>query len=121
AEADRSPGFVWRLQTPDGDATSIHAFDDPMILVNMSVWESAEALKEFVYRSGHIGPLRDRLKWFEKPARDSMAMWCIAAGRIPTVEEAKERLEHRRAHGDTEFAFSFQNVFAPPVAVGSGF
>jgi len=76
------------------------------------VWESVDALKAFVYRSGHIGPLRDRLKWFEKPTRDSMAMWWIPAGHIPTVEEAKERLEHRRAHGDTEFAFSFTNVFA---------
>src|ERR1043166_8374647 len=114
AEADRSPGFVWRLSTPEGDATSIKAFDDPMILVNMSVWASVEALKAFVYRSGHISPLRDRLKWFEKPDRESMAMWWIPAGHIPTVEEAKARLEYRREHGDTEFAFSFASVFAPP-------
>ncbi len=57
----------------------------------MSVWESVEALKEFVYKSAHIGPLRDRLKWFEKPVEAYMAMWWIPAGHIPNVEEAKER------------------------------
>ena len=99
ALADRSPGFVWRLQTEAGDATSILPYDDPRININMSVWESVEALKEFVYKSAHIGPLRDRLKWFEKPVEAYMAMWWIPAGHIPTVEEAKQRLQFRRTCG----------------------
>jgi hypothetical protein len=115
AEADRSPGFVWRLETPDGDATSIRAFEDPMILVNMSVWESVEALKDFVYRSGHIVPLRERAQWFERPQQAHLAMWWIPAGHIPTVEEARERLEHLRTHGPSAFAFTFTASFAPPA------
>jgi hypothetical protein len=116
ALADRSPGFVWRLQTASGDATAIQPYDDPRININMSVWESVESLKEFVYRSGHIVPLRDRLKWFEKPAEAHMAMWWIPAGHIPSVEEAKERLQFRRAQGDTAVAFSFANPFPAPEA-----
>ncbi|HEV8148334.1 MAG TPA: DUF3291 domain-containing protein [Bryobacteraceae bacterium] len=114
AEADASLGFVWRLQTPDGDATSVQAFDDPMVLVNMSVWESPETLKAFAYQSGHRGPLRDRSKWFELPKQPHLALWWIPAGHTPTVQEGIERLEYRRAHGDTEHAFSFAKLFPEP-------
>lgn len=120
AEAERSMGYVWRLQTEDGDATSLHAFDDPMILVNMSVWESVETLRTFTYQTGHRGPLRDRSKWFELPKSPHMALWWVPPGHRPSVQEGIERLEHRRAHGDTERAFSFTNVFpAPEIAVKS--
>jgi hypothetical protein len=112
--ADQSPGFVWRLQTAEGDATSVHAFDDPMMLMNMSVWESVEALRAFVYQTGHRGPLRDRSKWFELPKEPHLALWWVPAGHIPTVEEGVARLQYRRAHGDTERAFSFTNIFPAP-------
>lgn len=114
ALADQSPGFVWRLQTAEGDATSVQAYEDPRILVNLSVWESLEALQEFVYRSGHVGPLRDRLKWFEKPTQAHLATWWIPAGHIPSVAEARDRLEFRRASGDTAAAFSFASPFPRP-------
>lgn len=114
ALADRSPGFVWRLQTASGNATDIQPYDDPWININMSVWESVETLREFVYKSGHIVPLRDRLKWFEKPTQAHMAMWWIPAGHIPSVEEAKDRLQFRRAHGDTAVAFSFAQPYPAP-------
>jgi Domain of unknown function (DUF3291) len=65
AIADDSPGFVWRLQTAEGDATAIRAFEDDRILFNMSVWDSIEALHGYVYQSGHVGPLRNRREWFE--------------------------------------------------------
>src|ERR1700726_970439 len=116
ARADASPGFVWRLRTESADATAILPYEDPRININMSVWESVEALKEFVYKSGHIVPLRDRLKWFEKPTEAHMAMWWIPAGHIPTVEEAKERLQFRRTRGDSPIAFSFSNSFPAPEA-----
>jgi len=113
ALADNSPGFIWRLQTPAGDATAIQPYDDPRININLSVWESVEALKQFVYQSRHIGPLRDRLKWFEKPVEAHMAMWWVPAGHIPSVEEAKERLQFRRTWGDTAVAFSFTAPYPP--------
>jgi hypothetical protein len=66
ALADRSPGFVWRLQAESGDATSIKVYDDDMIIVNLTVWKDLEALREYVYKSAHHGVLRDRKRWFEK-------------------------------------------------------
>src|SRR5437660_12896823 len=100
ALAERSPGFVWRLQTEEGNSTSVLAFDHPFDLLNMSVWESVESLKQYLYQSAHIGPRRDRLKWFEKPTKPHIAMWWIPAGHIPTVAEAVERLQFRRAMAD---------------------
>lgn len=75
ALADGSPGFVWRLRTEEGIATSIHAFDDPLLLFNMSVWESIEALHEFTYRSGHAGVMRQRAKWFERHDGPYQVLW----------------------------------------------
>ena len=115
ALADSSPGFVWRLQTESGDATSIRIYDDDMIAVNMSVWESVESLREFAYKSAHAGVMRDRKKWFEKFDGPYFALWWIPAGHIPTTQEAKERLEYLQEHGDSPYAFSFKNVFPMPV------
>ena len=115
ALADASPGFVWRLQSESGNATDILPYDDPRININMSVWESVDALKEFVYKSAHIGPLRDRLKWFEKPVEAYMAMWWIPAGHIPTVNEGRERLEQYQRHGPTPYAFWFSKQFPAPL------
>jgi hypothetical protein len=111
ALADGSPGFVWRFQTPEGDAA---AAQDPRMLLNISVWESVEALRQFTYNSDHSGPLRERAKWFEKPAGAHLAMWWIPAGHIPTEQEAFERLEFRRVQRDTAVAFSFAAPYPAP-------
>jgi hypothetical protein len=114
ALADRSPGFVWRLQTDGGDATSIRAYADPLVIVNMSVWESLEALHHYVYKSPHVGPLRDRRQWFEPETEAVLVLWWVPRGHVPSVEEAMERLEHLRAHGPTLDAFTFREPFPPP-------
>jgi len=114
ALADSTPGFVWRLQTESGDATSIRIYEDQMVAVNMSVWESVDALREFAYKSSHAGVMRDRKRWFERFDGPYMALWWVPAGHIPTPQEGKERLEYLRQHGDTERAFSFQHVFPKP-------
>ncbi|HEY6399854.1 MAG TPA: DUF3291 domain-containing protein [Blastocatellia bacterium] len=113
ALAERSPGFVWRLQTESGNATYIRPYEDDRIMVNMSVWESVEHLKEYVYRTEHAEVMRGRGQWFEKFDGPYMALWWVEAGHIPTVEEAKERLDHLRKHGESEFAFSFKRVYEP--------
>lgn len=115
ALADASPGFVWRLQTESGDATSIQVYDDNMTIINLTVWESVEALREFVYKGAHHGVLRDRKRWFEKFAGPYYALWWVPAGHTPSPEEAKTRLEHFRQHGDSEYAFSFQQLFPKPI------
>jgi heme-degrading monooxygenase HmoA len=114
AIADESPGFVWRLQTEEGDATAIRPYEDDRMLVNMSVWESLEALHQFVYRSQHVGPLRDRGQWFEPMEGPILALWWVAAGHIPTVEEAKAKLDELRQRGPCESVFTFRHPFPPP-------
>jgi hypothetical protein len=116
AAAERSPGFVWRLLTEDGDATAIRAFEDPLILVNMSVWASLEALHDYVYAGAHLGPLRDRRQWFETLDGPSLVLWWIAAGETPTVDQGKARLEELRTQGPSPAAFTFRKPFPPPDA-----
>ncbi|MDQ4130454.1 MAG: DUF3291 domain-containing protein [Actinomycetota bacterium] len=113
ALAEASPGFVWQLQEENGNATGIKAFDDPLEILNLTVWESIEALADFTYRSGHVEFLRRRRDFFEAPAQPIMCMWWIPEGTIPTVEEAIARLEHLRAHGPTPVAFTFRERFEP--------
>jgi hypothetical protein len=110
AVADRSDGFVWRLT----EATEVRPYDDPLILINLSVWQSVETLKAFAYKSGHQTSLRDRTKWFERPQEAHLALWWIPAGHIPSVREAVDRLEFRRTHGDTAVAFSFSKPYPEP-------
>jgi len=114
AMADSSPGFVWRLQTSAGNATYFRPYDyDDRILMNMSVWESVEALKNFVYRTAHKELLRQRESWFEKFESAYMALWWVPAGHIPGIDEATKRIAYLEAHGPTEFAFTFKTTFQP--------
>lgn len=115
ALADQSPGFVWRLQTEAGDATSIKVYDDDFIIVNLTVWETVDALREFVYKSAHQRVLRDRKRWFERFDGPYYALWWIPDGQLPSIEEGKERLDYLRQQGDSEFAFSFKHVFSPLI------
>ena len=119
ALADAAPGFVWRLQTEDGNATAISAFewdvaDSAGVIINMSVWESVEALADFVYSDEHRSVLRRRREWFEQMREAYTALWWIPRGTIPTVAEAEDKVRHLRAHGPTPEAFSLRVHFPPP-------
>jgi len=111
--AERTPGFVWRLQTEDGNATAIRPYGDERIMINMSVWADLESLREYVFRSAHAGVMRQRRDWFVKFEGVYVALWWVPAGHIPHVEEAVGRLTHLEAHGPTPHAFSFQQPFDP--------
>lgn len=111
ALADSSPGFVWRLQTEEGDATSVQAFDDELILFNLSVWESIEALDAYVYRSNHVAAVQKRAEWFERPTKSPLVLWWIDAGHIPTEAEAQERFDLLWQNGPTPAAFTFRTRF----------
>ena len=114
ALAEASPGFVWRLKSDSGNATDIRAYDDPLMIVNMSVWESIEALFDFAYRTSHTKVMNRRKEWFESLPGPHMVLWWIAAGTVPMVGEAKRRLGHLAAHGATPAAFTFKVRFPPP-------
>jgi hypothetical protein len=116
ALADASPGFIWRLKDESGNATAIPAFDDPRMIINMSVWESLEALRDYAYRSDHSKVLTRRREWFEKLDWPHLALWWLPAGTLPTVEEAKRRLQILAERGPTPDAFTFRDRFPVPVA-----
>lgn len=114
ALADRSPGFVWRLQDDSGDATSIQVFEDETTLVNMSVWESVEALKDFVYKSAHAKIMRRKREWFDAHRSPCLVLWWIRKGHIPAAEEAVERLQMLTDNGPSPHAFTLSMVFPGP-------
>lgn len=114
ALADHAPGFVWRLQTDSGNATSLRPYDDDRILFNLSVWETPELWHAFVFHGAHVEVMRQRLGWFERPQGVYSAMWWVPAGHIPSIAESKERLEHLRLHGESVHAFSWAKRFPPP-------
>jgi heme-degrading monooxygenase HmoA len=126
AVADAAPGFVWRLQTEDGNATAVRGFERDAdgapggMIINLSVWESVEALAAYAYGDAHRAVLRRRREWF-LPMRDAyLALWWIPRGHIPTVGEAEDRVRHLRAHGPTGQAFTLKIHFPPPESGESG-
>jgi hypothetical protein len=119
AVADAAPGFVWRLQTEDGNATAIRPdAEDALLAINMSVWRSVEDLADYVYRSDHVGFMRRRREWFQRFDGHYLALWWIPAGTVPTVDEAMERLARLEQDGPSEHAFTFRQRFDPPTLGG---
>ena len=117
ALADSAPGFVWRLQTNEGNATYFRPYpEDDCILLNMSVWETIESLRDYVYKTAHAEVMRSRQEWFEKFSGNYLALWWVPAGHIPGIDEAKKRIAYLDAHGPTEFAFTFKKTFPPDEA-----
>ena len=111
--AEQSKGFVWRLKSDDGNATSYNPYHDERIIVNFSVWEKADDLKSFVYQSAHTAVMKDRKKWFENFGQAYYGVWNIPAGYIPSLDEAVERLAYLQQNGPTGYAFDFKNIFEP--------
>lgn len=108
ALADASPGFVWRLTDENGqDATSIRPEGDDLI-VNLSVWESRQALWDFTYRTEHLELLRRRREWFTRMVEPVLVLWWVPAGHVPSVEEAMARLALLREKGPSPDAFTFR-------------
>ena len=114
ALAERSPGFVWRLQSDSGNATDIQVSDDPRLIINLSVWESVEALAGFAYRTAHSKIMARRAEWFERMERPYLALWWVPAGHRPDVAEAMAKLDRLAERGPSPEAFTFETRFPPP-------
>jgi hypothetical protein len=112
AMADRMPGFVWRLvgDGSNGGALELRPYPDPMMAVNMSVWETVEQLEQYVWKTVHQRFYNRKAEWFEKMSKHYFVMWFVDEGHIPTLDEAKERLEHLEAHGNSDHAFGWDHL-----------
>ena len=108
--AERMPGFVWRMKDESGNATGIETPWPGEVLANMSVWETPEYFEQFVWNTIHKRFYDRRQEWFETMQSHHFAMWWVEEGHQPTLNEAKERLDHVVAHGDTEYAFGWSHL-----------
>jgi hypothetical protein len=122
AAAERAPGFVWRLKTDEGNATSVRAFDwaggdGPGVIVNLSVWSDLESLTAFVGSDLHQAVLRRRREFFQRMAEAHLACWWVPTGHEPSTDEAEQRLRHLRAHGPSPLAFTLRRHFPPGAAL----
>ncbi|MDQ1815060.1 DUF3291 domain-containing protein [Massilia sp. CCM 9210] len=115
ALAEQSPGFVWRLQTEDGNATALSPLGENEI-INMSVWDDVAALNHYVYKTAHVEIMKRRKEWFERMAEAYTVLWWVPRGQRPTVDDAIASLAHLRAHGPSARAFTFSRAFAAPDA-----
>jgi hypothetical protein len=114
--ADAEPGFVWRLQDGDGPGATALRPRGPDLMVNMSVWESLEALRDFVYRNGpHLDFMRRRRDWFHRMTQDHLVLWWVPAGHIPDLDEGLARLDLLRREGPSPQAFTFRDPFDAPA------
>ncbi len=110
--AERSPGFVWRLKGDDNNATALRVFEDDYLIINMSVWESKDALLGFTYSSGHVEILKRKKEWFHKMTDMHMALWYVEEGQEPSPDEAKKRLKYLNEVGESPYAFSFKSQYS---------
>lgn len=114
ALAERSPGYVWRLQTADGDATAIRPFENENLLVNLSVWRDVDSLRRYVYHSEHVDLMRRRREFFERMPQAFLVLWWVPRGHRPDIAEAMARLELLRGRGSSPEAFTFREAWPPP-------
>lgn len=108
---EQSKGFVWRLKSDDGNATAYNPYNDDRVIVNFTVWKTIADLKNFVYNTAHRLVMKDRKKWFENLGQPSYVLWYADADKMPTVDEAVERLAHLQKNGASSYAFDFKNIF----------
>jgi hypothetical protein len=119
ALADTAPGFIWRLQTDDGNATGIQAFewdaaDSVGVIVNMSVWTDVETLTAFVFGPMHREIMKRRREFFVPMREAYTACWWVPSGQRPTTDDAEDRIRHLRQHGATPCSFTLRQPFPAP-------
>ena len=111
--AEMSPGFIWRLKDDDNTAIAFNPYNDPQIIVNLSVWESFNSLKFFTYNSEHVRLMQKRKQWFQNYGNAYYALWWVSKDNIPSLLEAQKRLDYLQMNGPSPYSFNFKKVFDP--------
>ncbi len=121
AEGDAASGFLWRLQTEDGNATAVKAFGWDVagshgVIVNLTTWQSVEALAGFVFYGRHLEIMRQRRQWFHQAAEATTALWWVPSGHRPSTDEAEDRVRQLRGHGPSAGSFHVAQALPGPRA-----
>jgi len=120
ALADQAPGFVWRLKDESEEAMAMRLFGNNYV-VNLSVWNDVTSLSDYAFQSGHVEIMRRRREWFLPMSGATTVLWWVPTSHLPTVAEAKAKLEHLRVHGPSPSAFTFKQSYLPPEQAGSAY
>jgi len=107
------PGFVWIHKDDSGHAMDMptpFSYGGQEAAANLTVWETPEDLEHFVWNTVHNQFYKKKENWFKNMSSNHFVMWCIEEGHLPTLEEAKLRLDYLDQHGDTDFAFSWSHL-----------
>ena len=120
--ADLAPGFVWRATHPEdghshliGHAAEWALPDDPLLVPQLSVWETFKTFNDFVNRGIHNGMISRKFKWFEviktppgmpRPPT-SIGWWVSKDDPPPSVDEAYRRLEMLAKQGQSTHTVFF--------------
>ncbi|MEM9549880.1 MAG: DUF3291 domain-containing protein [Pseudomonadota bacterium] len=106
----RMPGFVWMMEgsgRPGSGNTENCVGGDPRLVPNLTLWEDAASLETYVWGTIHKQFYDRRREWFEVLGDMHFVMWWVPVGHRPTLDEALERLDHLRTHGDSDHAFGW--------------
>jgi Domain of unknown function (DUF3291) len=112
--AESSEGFVWRLKDENNNATNFNPYNYEQVIINISVWESIEALENFMYKTLHSDFLKRRKDWFQKFGKAYFAMWWIPEGHYPNIQEAVDKLDYLQKNGASNLVFDFKNKYPMP-------
>ena len=113
--ADRSPGFVWRLQDEAGNATGVKFSENPREIVNLSVWQTSADLEHYVWNTVHRQFMKRRAEWFVPLDQPYFVLWWVPAGVLPTLAEALDRLAWLRSDGPSAHAFGWSNLLGQRI------
>jgi hypothetical protein len=108
ALGDRMPGFVWRHMASEGALVVEREGEE--IAANLTVWDSIEALENFVWNTVHAKVYARKHEWFETPSQPHLVMWWIEPGHRPSIAEAEARLAHLIANGPSDQAFGWESA-----------
>jgi hypothetical protein len=107
ALAQSWPGFIAQPTPPDEG--QIYPGN---MLVNVSIWETVDTLRDFTYASRHAEALKMRAEWFVHSDLPNYLLYWALSGQMPTEVEIQRRFDYLHQHGATPFAFSFKHPFS---------
>ena len=109
----RMPGFVWMMEgsgEPGTGNTENAIGNDPQFVANLTVWQDVASLENFVWNTVHRQFYERRHEWFQYLTEKHLVLWWVPAGHRPSLDEALDRLDHLKSHGNSDHAFGWAHL-----------